>query len=128
MTRDFNDFFVNIGNGVEDKIPRVTKHFESYLGNCNLHNLWLTPVDENELFSMISKLNISKACGPNSIPSKILKSNALLLSRPLLQLLNLSFAQGNFPDLLKKADACPIFKRKTKTSVKSTDRYHYSFT
>ena len=41
----FNDFFVNIGNTVEEKIPKVKSHFSSYLQKANVNSLLLMPVD-----------------------------------------------------------------------------------
>ena len=58
--------------------------------------MFLDPVDEAEIAAMISQLKSSKACGPNSIPSKNLKTNALVLIEPLKHLINLSFAEGYF--------------------------------
>ena len=115
MAESFNDFFVNIGNMVEDKIPKGTKNFRTYLKNKNLDNLLLSPVDSIEVDSMISSSKSNKACGPNSIPSKILKSYKNYLIEPITHLINLSFSQGNFPSLLKLANVCPIFKKNDKS-------------
>ena len=76
--------------------------------------MFLDPVDESEIVAMISQLKSSKVCGPNSIPPKFLKTNTLVLIKPLKHLLNLSFAEGYFPNIMKLADVCPIFKKKDK--------------
>ncbi len=112
MTQSFNDFFVNIGNVIEDKIPKSKKDFTDFLGESNIDSFFLSPVDNDEVTIMISKLNASKACGPNSIPSNILKTHVNYLKEPIQILLNMSFSQGNFPTLLKQADVCPIYKKK----------------
>ena len=115
MAESFNDFFVNIGNMVEDKIPDGKTNFKSYLKNKNIEQLFLTPVDDMEVESMIASTKSNKACGPYSIPNKILKSHKKYLIQPITHLINLSFSQGNFPNLLKLANVCPIFKKKNKT-------------
>ena len=46
-------------------------------------------------------MNISKLVGPYSIPTNILKLSSSLLSKPLAKLINFSFSEGVFPDLLK---------------------------
>ena len=112
MTNCFNEFFVNIGNSAEAKIPNVDTHFTHFLRNRSNASLFLKPVDEDELKIMISNLATSKSCGPNSIPTHILKTNFDFLATPLTHIINLSFAEGCFPQLLKLAEVCPIFKKK----------------
>ena len=114
MAKSFNDFFVNIGNKVEEKIPPGSTHFSDYLRKDHNHRFLIRPVDDEEVESMISQLNISKSCGPNSIPTKLLKDNLALFLSPLKYIINLSFHEGCFPDMLKVADVCPIFKKKCK--------------
>ena len=93
----------------------MKSNFNDYLINKNLQNIFLTPVDDIEVESMIIQLKTTKACGPNSIPNKIIKSCKDCFVIPIKQIINLSFAQGNFPNLLKVANVCPIFKKKDKT-------------
>ncbi len=119
MATALNDFFVNIGNTVEGKIPQGNSHFTEYLGNSNVHSIFLKPVDDDEVISMVSKLNVTKACGPNSIPNKILKDHIYTFLEPVRYILNLSLSQGNFPTLLKKAEVCPIFKKNDKTKCEN---------
>ena len=114
MSNCFNDFFVNIGNSVEAKIPRVDTPFTNFLKNKNDASIFLKPIDDDEIRSIISSLSTSKACGPNSIPTHILKNNIDLLVSPLKHIINLSFSEGCFPQLLKLAEVCPIFKKKDK--------------
>ena len=63
---------------------------------------------------MISHLSGNKACGPYSIPSKILKMYKFYLVEPIRHLINLSFEEGIFPKILKFANVCPIYKKKDK--------------
>ena len=119
MSNCFNDFFVNIGNSVETKIPRVDTNFSNFLKDKNNVSLFLKPVSEDEVKSMISTLTTSKACGPNSIPTNILKENLDFLVQPLKHIINLSFSEGCFPQLLKLAEVCPIFKKKDKNKCEN---------
>jgi hypothetical protein len=68
-----NKFFVNIGNTVEAKIPQASKSFNSYLRNLNFDSVVLNECSQEEVFDIIQAFSTSKACGPYSIPSKILK-------------------------------------------------------
>ena len=93
--------FTNIGNTVEDKIPRVETNFSSYLKTSTPNSIFLKPISDAEVVDMINGLNISKASGPFSIPTNILKYYSELLCKPLAILINKSFSEGNFPNLLK---------------------------
>ena len=71
----------------------------------------MKPIDDDEVLNTISKLNPSKACGPNSIPCNILKTHSISLVKPLTEVINMSLFQGSFPTLLKYAEVCPIYKK-----------------
>ena len=111
IANSLNEFFVNIGNTVEEKIPQTNKNYKEYLGNRVVNSFLPSPVMENEIEDIISKMNKSKAAGPNSIPTNILKMNVKILAKPLALLINSSFVEGVFPDDIEIADVCPIFKK-----------------
>ena len=67
MAKSFNDFFVNIGNKVEDKILHTDVHFSNFLSKNNDSIFSFQPVGEEEISIMISQLNTSKSCGPNIV-------------------------------------------------------------
>ena len=50
---------------------------------------------------------IKKASGPNSIPSKIIKNNKDVFSKPPCDLINLVFVSVTFPQQLKTAKIIP---------------------
>ena len=56
-------------------------------------------------------MNTSKSVGPYSIPTNILKLSCSVLSKPLVKLINFSFSEGTFPNLLKFANVIPVFKK-----------------
>ena len=55
-------------------------------------------------------MKTNKASGPNSIPTKMLKLFKKEFRKPLSDIINLSFNQGIFPNLLKIANVTPIHK------------------
>ena len=73
--------------------------------------MFVCPVDDNEVFNMLNKLDKSKSSGPNSIPTNLLKNHAHAFVLPLKLAINQSFVEGKFPDLLKIAKVCPVFKK-----------------
>ena len=66
-------------------------------------------------------MKTNKASGPNSIPTKILKLFKKEFSKPLSDVINLSFNQSVFPDLLKIANVTPIHKNSESLIVITTD-------
>ena len=56
-------------------------------------------------------MNASKSVGPYGIPTNILKLSCSVLSKPLVKLINFSFSEGTFPNLLKFANVIPVFKK-----------------
>ena len=58
--------------------------------------------------TFVKQISPSKACGPNSIPTNILRSNIHVLCIPLQIIINNSFSDGVFPNILKLANVCPI--------------------
>ena len=55
-------------------------------------------------------LNTSKSVGPYSIPTNILNLSCSVLSKPAVKLINFSFSEGTFPNLLKFTNVIPVFK------------------
>ena len=111
MAEAYNNFFVNIGNKIDEKIPQGPNNFSTYLKNSVQNSIFLSFVDDSEVSSMLKALNSSKSCGPSSVSTNLLKNNANILCNPLKIIINNSFREGKFPDLLKIASVCPIYKK-----------------
>ena len=69
------------------------------------------PCDTNEVNKIIKEFVTSKASGPYSIPTNLIKSTSQLLVPILTNIINKSLIQGKFPNLLKYANVCPIYKK-----------------
>ena len=115
MANVMNNFFVNIGKTVESKIPQGKRLFTDFLGDRNEVSITLNDCTPAEIGEFIDKLNISKASGPYSVPTNILINCKDVFIPPLTAIINKSFAEGVFPNLLKSAIVCPIFKKNDKT-------------
>ena len=68
--------------------------------------------DENTVFNLLRALKTDKACGSDGILPILLKESAEVLSSPLCNFINLSFAKGIVPSVWKIADICPLPKTK----------------
>ena len=106
-----NDFFTNIGKNVEKKIPKSKKHFQEFLNNPNPRSISNNQCSPAEIYDIIKELVTSKASGPNSIPTNLLKVSAPIIVPILTKLINKSLIQGIFPSILKFANVCPIYKK-----------------
>ena len=70
------------------------------------------PVKENYVHKIISKLNVRKATGADTISAKILKSCAQSISSPISNLVNTAFKKCQFPAGMKIAQVLPLHKKK----------------
>ena len=108
-----NNYLVTVAETAKQNINYAHKHFSEYLKHqCN-NSIFIQPTDSEERGNIFS-LNISKACGPFSIPNKILILLKQDISLQLADLFNLSFSSGSFPSILKTAKVVPVFKNSSK--------------
>ena len=66
---------------------------------------------EQEVIDVIHNLPSNKATVSNDIPVKILKESSLKYARILTAIFNNCIRSKSFPDILKRADICPVFKK-----------------
>ncbi len=122
----FNEHFVNIARdiGQEDSIPE-SKEFEEIVARHKDHPSvkWVkTNVEGKSVFNFVtvtsdviykklSGLNGKKATGVDQIPPRLVKAGAAQLCEPIATLVNMSITQAVFPDMLKRAEVLPLFKK-----------------
>ena len=63
------------------------------------------------MYSVLNKVNASKATGPDGIPPRLVKEFAYELSVPFTDILNCSYTEGTVPHQWKKAIVIPIQKQ-----------------
>ncbi len=63
-----------------------------------------------EVEAILNNLDPNKACGPDNIPGRLLKSTAAAISPSLCRLLNMSLSLGVVPENWKKANVTPVHK------------------
>ena len=82
-------------------------------------------VTKHDVLVKLRKLNLTKANGPDGIPSWVLKKNAELLSDPVKKILNCSFRDGCLPQSWKNADDVPLPKQKPVKDINKHLRYNH---
>ena len=112
IAEGFNSFFSSIGLDLQSKISTINADYSKYLTNPIDANFLFRSADTEEILRVIFSFQNSKASGPNSIPTEILKMLSFNLCHPLKEIINISFATGIYPDKLKIAKVIPIFKNK----------------
>ena len=112
IANSFNNYFSSIARKLQAKIYPPKEDFSTYLKNRNEHSLFIIPTDKYEVMKIIDNIDITKATGPHSIPSNILPIIKEIVSDPIANIVNMSFDQGKYIDVLKLAEAIPVFKGK----------------
>ena len=96
----FSSVFVEEGDG---PVPTFSFDFENELNDII--------ITEQDIYKTLSKLNTSKAPGPDCIHPRILKELASELAFPFHALFQKTLKEGKLPDKWKEAQVKPIFKK-----------------
>jgi hypothetical protein len=80
--------------------------------NRSLKCFFLAPTTPYEVLQIINSLSNTKAAGADEIPCTVMKQVGGLISTPFRDIVNASFEQGDYPDLIKLADVIAVFKNK----------------
>lgn len=113
VTNHFNNFFVDAPGSVNSDLKNKDRIQECTFNHRNIEypTMFLTPVDEMLVFNIISSLKNSNSSGIDDISTNIIKSCKNYILEPLVYLINLSFVNGVFPEILKVAKVIPIYKK-----------------
>jgi hypothetical protein len=110
IVEKLNEYFVNIGSRLAASIQPASTHFLKYLNNNYVKSFVLYPTDANEIIRIVSGLGNKQSFGFDGIPINIMKSTAQVIAEPISAIINSSMDTGIFPDSLKIAKVCPVFK------------------
>ena len=94
----FNHYFSNVGLDLQSSMSLSKNHFTNYLTNPSPNSFFSKPTESCEIIKVIESLDACKSYGPNSIPINILKLFKNEISIILLNIFNISFSKGVFPD------------------------------
>ena len=86
----------------------------SNLPECALTNINVT---ENDVIDLLKDIDVTKATGPDGISPRLLKEAGSAISEPLSKLFNLSLKTKTVPDIWKRANVIPIYKKGKKTKI-----------
>ena len=109
LASSFNDFFIH-------KIAKIRDTLLSAKPDSNIHPEPTPPAAPNPLLtlSQISESNVSspsKSCDLDPSLTQIVKDSADILAGSITMIINLSLAEGKFPDTFKIAHVTPLLKK-----------------
>jgi hypothetical protein len=114
IANHFNKYFTNIGSNLAKSIPNNSNSPLLYMNESNPNSIFIRPVIETEVLSIIKKLK-KAAAGWDGISTDIVCQLCKTFIRPLTHVLNLSICNGLFPDSMKIAKVLPLFKSGNKS-------------
>lgn len=112
----FNRHFLEVGGTSEAASMVPLDAHRQYLTAAPNTSLFLAPTTPQEIKSILDNVKCT-AAGIDDVPPKLLKLTSSIIASPLSYLINLSFAQGVFPDNLKRAKVIPIYKKGDKKHI-----------
>ena len=107
---NFNNYFATVGEQLASKIVKSNVNPHTYLTGAFASSFSVSPTTAAEIISITSQLSNKTSFGDDEIPLTILKSCINPIASILSDLINDSFLHGYFPDELKIAKVCPIYK------------------
>ena len=87
IANNFNNFYVNVGPELANKIPEVNKSHLDYMSGNYQSSIYLKPTSNAEIMSIIRELKDSSS-GYDSISTKILKVSSEEVAPILRQMIN----------------------------------------
>ena len=63
-----------------------------------------------EIIQVVNQMQAKQSAGFDDIPLDIMKLSTSYVAKPLTAIINNSFRNGSFPDTLKIAKVCPVYK------------------
>ena len=117
IANSLNLHFSNIGNKLKNALPvNNATNFSSYLPPSNPSSIYLSPSTPLEVTNIIKGLK-NKKQNIHSLPVKLFKQNAEILSNPISAIFNNIITSGLYPDKLKIACVTALFKSGDKCDV-----------
>ena len=107
----FNNYFYSVFSRSPEypDLPNINVIIDSNLSSVNFSTVKVRQV--------LSKIDVSKACGPDGMSPHVLKQCATQLAPSLSLLFNKSMSLGRVPTAWKEANVTPVYKQGGKNEV-----------
>ena len=122
-----NKYFSSIGHNLDSKLPNLLKQFTDYLPKLDFaSSFFFNPVSPSEIDSEIMTIQLNKAHGLYSFPTRILRLAKHIVRQPLSMLINKSIEFGTYPSKLKLAKVFQFMKVVMNLTSLVIDSYCFS--
>ena len=112
ICNSFNEYFTSIADVIlKNRKYEGNKIFYEYLKTPLSNSFVFEPCQPKEVKTLIAQLNISKATGPNGVPTEILQLINNEVCEPLSKIYTLAVMLETHPEKLKFVNAIPIHKK-----------------
>ena len=113
ITNGFKDYFSCIGQDISIGVkPTINnkKLFEFFTPQKRGF-YFFQPVFNEEIIEILDNFVGKTSTDVNRFSISFIKNFSWVIATPLMMIVNMSFQQGNFPDLMKMLKIIPIFKK-----------------
>lgn len=116
ISQYFNNFFLAAPTKIIKNIPISNRRIEN--NYYNTKSFFLSKLSAKEIYDLIQKkLKPKFSTSFDDIPSFLIKMCLDKIIEPLCYLVNKSFENGEFPDMLKVNKVVPVYKKGEKNDV-----------
>ena len=119
ICNEFNKFFGNIGTKLAKNIKADKKGYKKLIEKVprpeNEHKF--REVSQFEIQKIIKSLKPKRSCGPDLLPSWVLKEIYMEISAPLKIIINHCIKAKKIPKMFKHAKVLPLFKQGDQDNV-----------
>ena len=109
IANQFNEFFINVGPQLENKMADSSITHTHYLEESNQHSIFIEPTTEDEI-NGVFKILKNSAAGYDGYNRTIIAIIFHIVLKPLVHIINLSLLSGTVPKEIKLAKVKPLFK------------------
>jgi len=103
IAQKFNEYFVNVGPTLANKIPTASVNFKSFMKGEFKSYFSMFETDIKEVITVTRYLKSKTSSRFDEIPPNIVKLSINFVAPHIVNIINKSFTDGDFPDLLKIA-------------------------
>ena len=104
IAEGFNDFFINIGDKLQSKLPRSPKNVKDYLGTPCPFNFVFNLINDSDILLACSRLKPKTSQGLDILSNKLIKMLFPKILPVIKKLINLSLKSGIVPSQLKQLE------------------------
>ena len=110
ITNKFNEYFVNIGPTLANKIPDTADTYKKYLSGTYKASFSMYPATPDEIVNVVKLLHLKRSSGFDDVSVETLILSIPHIAMPITKIINKSLCTGIVPDDIKIATVCPTYK------------------